>query len=86
MARICELTGKKTVAGKSRRHQRGSAGGVSGRWSKKAQATNRTFRPNLIRNVKLVSPEGKVERVTIAASTLKRIKNFGHYQGYKLSM
>ena len=84
MARQCELSGKKTVAGRSRRHQRGSSGGVSGAWSKKAQATPRTFRPNLIRGVRVVK-EGKVVRMDLAAKALKRIKKFGSYKGVTLA-
>lgn len=84
MARKCDLTGKKVVAGKSRRHQRGKAGGVSGPWSKKAPATNRTFRPNIVPNVLVVSPEGKEERMNLAATVVKRMRNYGHYKGYRL--
>src|SRR5688500_10199282 len=76
MARRCDLTGKQTVAGKSRRHQRGKAGGVSGPWSKKAPATNRVFRPNIVRGVKVLV-DGKPQRLNLAAKTLKRIHNYG---------
>jgi ribosomal protein L28 len=72
MARVDQITGKRTVAGKSRRHQRGSAGGVSGPWSRKAQATNRTFRPNLKKIRVLVG--GKPQRMRISMKTLKRMK------------
>lgn len=75
MARRDQITGKQTVAGKNRRHQRGSAGGVSGPWSKKAPATNRTFRPNLTK-VKLMV-DGKPKRMKISMKTLKRIKRDG---------
>lgn len=85
MARVGALSGKKTIAGKSRRHQRGKAGGVSGPWSKKAQATNRTFRPNLIKRVRVITPDGREERMTLAASTVKRMRKFGHYKGYKIA-
>ncbi len=84
MARVCDLTGKKTRAGKSRRHQRGKAGGVSGTWSKKAPATNRTFRPNLVKNVKVVDVDGKVKKLTLSTKVLKRMRKFGHYQGIQL--
>jgi ribosomal protein L28 len=83
MARVCDLTGKKTVAGRSRRHQRGKAGGVSGAWSRKAQASKRTFRPNLVRNVKVLVG-GKPTRLTLSTKALKRIKNFGSYKGVTL--
>ncbi|MBL8015202.1 MAG: 50S ribosomal protein L28 [Candidatus Doudnabacteria bacterium] len=76
MARIDQITGKKTTAGKNRRHQRGSAGGVSGAWSRKAPATNRTFRPNLIKVRVLVGKTPK--RIRISAKTLKRLKRDGN--------
>jgi ribosomal protein L28 len=44
MSFVCENCGKKTGIGRSRRHKRGVAGK---RWKKRAQATPRTFKPNL---------------------------------------
>lgn len=84
MSRICDLSGTKTVAGKTRVHQRGAAGGVSGRWSKKAPAKNRVFRPNLVRNIKVLM-DGKVQTVTVSTKVLKRMRKFGHYQGVTLA-
>lgn len=84
MARRCDLLGKQTVAGKSRGHKRGSAGGVYGSWSKKAPATNRVFRPNLVRNVRVVV-DGQTTRMTLSAKALKRIRKFGHLQGVTLA-
>jgi ribosomal protein L28 len=76
MARLCELTGRKTRAGKRRRHQRGSAGGATGgAWSKKAQATNRVFRPNLTTVRVLV--DGKPQQMKLSMKAYKRIRKFG---------
>lgn len=85
MARVCDLSGKKTVAGRSRRHQRGKAGGVSGPWSKKAQVSKRTFRPNLVRNVKVIDVDGSIKKMTLSAKVIKRMRKFGHYHGVQLA-
>ncbi len=84
MARKCELTGRKTVAGKSRRHQRGKAGGVSGPWSRKAPATNRTFKPNLVKVQVLV--DGKSQRMKISHKAYKRLRKFGHLGNVTLNL
>lgn len=55
--------------GRSHTHHRGVAGG---RWKKRAQKTQRIFKPNLIR-VKIIE-EGKIKSVKLAAKVLKRIK------------
>ena len=83
MSRKCEITGKKTVAGKSRYHRRGKAGGVSGPWSRKAQATNRTFRPNLVK-VRVVE-NGVPKRMTLSMKALKQLKRDGVVDGVALS-
>lgn len=75
MARKCDLTGRKTIAGKSRRHRRGSAGGRSGAWTHKAPATNRTFRPNLVKVRVLV--DGKPQTMRLSMKAYKRIRKFG---------
>lgn len=82
MSRKCEITGKKTVAGKSRYHRRGKAGGVSGPWSRKAQATNRTFRPNLTKVRVLVN--GVPTRMTVSMKALKQLKRDGVVDGVEL--
>lgn len=84
MARECDLTGRKTITGHNRRHQRGSAGGVNGPWSRKSPATKRTFRPNLVRNVRVLV-NGKPARMTLSAKALKRIRNYGSFKGVTLA-
>ena len=63
------VTGKTTQFGRSHTHHRGVAGG---RWKKRAQKTNRTFKPNL-QTVTIIE-EGKKKKVKLAAKTIKRIK------------
>jgi len=82
MARKDDITGKKTVAGRSRRHQRGKAGGVSGPWSKKAPVSNRTFRPNLTRVRVLV--DGVPRKLRLSMKTYKRLRNYGPIGNVKL--
>jgi ribosomal protein L28 len=76
MARRCDISGKQTVAGKSRGHRRGRAGGVNGPWSKKAPATNRVFRPNIVKDVKVVV-NGATTRLNLSTKVLKRIRKYG---------
>lgn len=85
MSRVCDLTGRSTTAGKSRKHKRGRAGGVSGRWSRKAPASNRTFRPNLTRGVRVVM-DGVEQKMTLSNKVVKRMKRFGHYRGVTLAV
>ena len=75
MARKCEITGRKTVSGHSRRHQRGKAGGASGTWSKKAPATKRTWRPNLTK-VRVLDA-GVPKRMRISMKAYKKLKADG---------
>lgn len=63
------VTGKTTQFGRSHTHHRGVAGG---RWKKRAQKTNRTFKANL-QTVTII--EGGIKKqVKLAAKTLKRVK------------
>ena len=52
MARKCEASGKSTVYGGMRKHNRGKAGGTEGPWAFKATRRSRTWKPNL-RKVKV---------------------------------
>ncbi len=83
MARTCELTGRKTSTGHTRRHQRGSSGGVSGPWSRKAPAKKRTWKPNLT-VVKVVS-EGREQKMKLSMKAYKRIRKYGSLQGVTLA-
>lgn len=65
----CYYSGKKAMFGRSHTHHRGVAGG---RWKKRAQKTQRIFKPNLIK-VKIIE-NGSVKSVKLAAKVLKRIK------------
>ncbi len=75
MARKCEITGRKTVTGHTRKHQRGSSGGVSGTWSRKAPATKRTWRPNLTKV--RVEVAGVPKRLKISMKAYKQLKADG---------
>ena len=57
MSRVCEITGKRPKAGNNRSHA--------------CNATKRRFLPNLVTK-KVVNPKtGRVEKMKIAASTLR---------------
>lgn len=75
MARVCEITGKRTITGHSRRHRRGKAGGVSGAWSRKAQATKRTWKPNLTTVRVLI--DGYPTKLKMSMKAYKRLRNYG---------
>ena len=77
MAYVCQICGKKTSVGSSQKHQRGVAGK---RWKKRAQATPRTFKPNLQRVTLKIS--GEVRKMRICTKCLKRIKKFGSVRDY----
>ncbi|MCA9383153.1 50S ribosomal protein L28 [Candidatus Dojkabacteria bacterium] len=84
MARKDDLTGKKTMFGGARKHQRGSSGG-GGVWRFKAQRTARTWRPNL-RKVRLMDlSTGKVANYKVAMKTYKKLRKEGQFQNYVLA-
>jgi large subunit ribosomal protein L28 len=63
MPAICAVCGKGTTFGRNIRHQH------SGRWVRKAPRTNRTFRPNLHKQVVFV--DGAPIRVKICTRCLR---------------
>ncbi len=63
------VTGKTTQLGRSHTHKPGVAGG---RWKKRAQKTQRTFKPNL-QSVTIIE-DGKKKQVKLSTNTIKRIK------------
>lgn len=67
MAKVCELCGKQTVAGRRIRHAH-SIG-----WKYRAPRSLRTFKPNL-RKVKLLTTEGKVKKTTVCMKCYKRLR------------
>ncbi len=82
MARVCDLTGKKTTTGNNKKHKRGSSGG-GGVWRFKAPKTKRTWQPNL-RKVK-VKKNGVEETLTVSMKAYKKLRNSGEFRGYTLS-
>lgn len=71
--RKCEVTNKTANFGKTRRHRRGSAGGVSGAWSKKATAKPKKQDVNL-RKVKVYNSEGGVETIRVSMKAYKKAR------------
>jgi large subunit ribosomal protein L28 len=71
MSRVCDLSGKKTAFGQSRKHKRGSSGG-GGHWRFKAQATKRTWRPNL-RKLKVMI-DGTPTTIKVSMKMYKKIR------------
>lgn len=65
----CYHCGKTTLYGRSHTHHRGVAGG---RWKKRAQKTQRVFKPNL--QAVMVLEKGKETRVKLCMKCLKRVK------------
>jgi len=59
MARRCQITGKGTSAGNNRSHSR--------------RATKRTFRVNIIVKKVWNSATGRMEKMKVAASTLRTL-------------
>lgn len=62
MARVCDLTGKKTTAGKNRPFS--------------LKATKRTFRPNLFKKRVFNPLTGKVERMRLSAKAIRTLKKW----------
>lgn len=77
MARVDELTGKKTSFGGNHKHRRGSSGG-GGVWRFKAPNTKRTWKPNL-RKVKL-TVNGVTKRVKISMKTYKKLRKMAEVE------
>lgn len=65
----CYHCGKTTLYGRSHTHHRGVAGG---RWKKRAQKTQRVFKPNL--QAVTILNQGEEARVKLCMKCLKRIK------------
>lgn len=65
----CYYCGKRAQYGHSHTHHRGVAGG---RWKKRAQKTNRIFKPNL--QIVSIIVAGDTTRVKLCAKCMKRIK------------
>ncbi|KXK09871.1 MAG: L28 family ribosomal protein [Candidatus Dojkabacteria bacterium] len=81
MARVCDLTGRRTSTGNHKKHRRGSSGG-GGAWSYRSQKVKRTWKPNL-RKVK-VNMDGKVQVITVSMKAYKTLRNKGKFAGAEL--
>ena len=68
MSRVCQLTGKRTVAGRSIA-RRGKAKYLGGVGRKVTGITNRKFKPNIQKVRALV--DGKVVRIKVSAKAIR---------------
>lgn len=75
MSRVCEATGKSTMSGGTRQHNRGKAGGTSGPWAFKATRKPRKWKLNL-RNAK-VTVDGVPETIKISMKYYRKLKEEG---------
>ena len=82
MARICDLTGRKTSFGHNMKHRRGSSGG-GGAWRFRSQKTNRRWLPNL-RKVQ-VTVDGMVGTIKVSMKAYKALKRNGSIDGVSLA-
>lgn len=69
----CEITNKTANFGKTRRHRRGSAGGVSGAWSKKATAKSKKQDINL-KKVKVLDSAGRTSSINVSMKAYKKAR------------
>jgi len=70
MAYICDLCGKGKMIGLQHKHHPGVAGG---RWKKRAQKTQKIFKPNL-HWAKVAIKGGMLQRVRLCTKCLRRVK------------
>lgn len=70
MARVCQLTGKKTTSGNNRPFS--------------LKATKRTFRPNLFYKRVFNPLSGKVERMRLSAKAIRTLKKWAN-QGAEMA-
>ncbi|MBD3279950.1 hypothetical protein GF389_00295 [Candidatus Dojkabacteria bacterium] len=71
--RKCDVTNKTANFGKTRRHRRGAAGGVSGAWSKKATAKSKKQDINL-KKVKVLDSNGTVSTINVSMKAYKKAR------------
>ncbi|MBN1331751.1 hypothetical protein JW978_02570 [Candidatus Dojkabacteria bacterium] len=71
--RKCEISNKTANFGKTRRHRRGSAGGVSGAWSKKATAKSKKQGVNL-KKVRALDSAGAVKSINVSMKAYKKAR------------
>ncbi|OGM18595.1 hypothetical protein A2686_01740 [Candidatus Woesebacteria bacterium RIFCSPHIGHO2_01_FULL_38_10] len=77
MSYVCDICGKKTKIGSSKKHKRGVAGK---RWKDRVTATPRLFKPNLQKKTIIVS--GEKRKVKLCTKCIKRIRKFGSVKSY----
>ena len=72
MARVCDLTGVKTVAGQRIQHH------ASIQWLYRAPKTKRQFRPNL-RTLKVRTDKGNIVKINVSMKAYKRLRKDGYF-------
>lgn len=80
MAYRCDNCSKKTLSGVSQRHGRGVAGK---RWKKRAQATLRTFSPNIQHATVMI--DGTPTKVKLCTKCIKKFKSEGQLSRQQMS-
>lgn len=78
MAYVCDICGKTSVRGYSKKHKRGVAGK---RWKHRVAVTRRLFKPNLQKKTVVINGEKRSMR--LCTKCIKRIKKFGKIKSYK---
>ncbi|HSX48640.1 MAG TPA: L28 family ribosomal protein [Candidatus Saccharimonadales bacterium] len=78
MSYVCDNCHKAVVSGRTQTHGRGVAGK---RWKKRAPMTTRLFRPNLQKAT--VHLAGKIVKMKLCTSCIKRFKKDGKIKTYK---
>jgi len=68
MAKVCELTGRKTSFGNRKQHRRGSSGS-GGTWNFKAPKTRRQWKPNLRVNI-----DGQSKTIKVSMKAYKKLR------------
>ena len=69
MARVCDITGKKTIIGAKRKHKHSEG------WKFRAQKTSRKWQPNL-RKVTVVM-DGVKKKLTVSMKAYKKLQKEG---------
>jgi ribosomal protein L28 len=82
MARVCDITGRKTSFGHKMKHRRGSSGG-GGAWAFRSHKSLRTWLPNL-RKIR-VNINGQVETIRVSMKAYKALRKNGSVNGITLA-
>lgn len=76
MARICDISGTKTITGGNRKHKRGSSG-AGGAWASKAPRTLRKWHPNL-RKIRVMDGDTPMT-LKVSMKVYKKLRKTGAF-------